>query len=268
MPEDCVHDDSGTRSGEGSPGRDQLVGQNAEGEDVGAAVDGFAAHLLRRKIGRGSERQSCARERSFCIHRLCDAEVHDLHGEVRKNSNVPRLDVAMNNPCVMRMRQPVRDADQDLHSLQQRELLVLDELVEVLARKELADEVENGALGPDVVDRRQIAMVEIARQPRLLKKTLANLGVWNVTGLDRDGALDDRISGLVDRAETSARELSNDLVFAELIRHGPAPVGNGLRGKGPLKSVVNLRVGVVEWKKSSFSKAHEHRWPSTTATSP
>ena len=125
----------------------------------------------------------------------------------------------MDDAGVVRMSEPIRDPDQDLDLLGQRQRLVRRELVEVLSRQEFADQVEDGALGADVVDRREVAVVEVARQLSLLKKTRTHVFVLGMAGLDRHGALEDRIPRLIDGAESTAPDLPKDLVFAESIAH-------------------------------------------------
>src|SRR5204863_4246138 len=76
-------------------------------------------------------------------------------------------------------------------------------------------------LDPEVVDRGDVAVVEVPGELRLTEETAPDFFVIQRTGLDRDRSLDERIAGLEDGAEAADSDLFRDLVFADLSRgHG------------------------------------------------
>ncbi len=85
------------RRGERPAAGDQLVERRAEAVDVGARVEGRAAQLLRRGVGRRRRQLVARRERGLLRrpHRSRDAEVTDLDDAVGVDEAVRRLDVAV-----------------------------------------------------------------------------------------------------------------------------------------------------------------------------
>ena len=95
----------------------------------------------------------------------------------------------------------------------------LDHLVEVLARQEFLDDVGDPVLDAEIVDRRDVAVMKVAGQLRLPEEAALHLLVVQLAGLDRDGALDERIAALEDSAKAADADLLGNLVFADLVCH-------------------------------------------------
>ena len=100
---------------------EDLVGDDAEREDVGPRVERLAADLLRREVRGGAERDPGLREGRRGDHRLRDAEVHDLHGAVVEDPDVRGLDVAVDDPGRVRVAEPLADVEEDLDLPVERE---------------------------------------------------------------------------------------------------------------------------------------------------
>jgi hypothetical protein len=102
------------------------------------------------------------------LERLRDAEVHDLDGAVVGDADVGGLDVAMDDLPLVRVVEPVGNRHEDLDLPDHGDGLgPLDLLVEVLAGQELLDDVGDVVLDSEVVDRRDVPVVEISGQLRL-----------------------------------------------------------------------------------------------------
>ena len=98
--------------------RQHLVEHDAEREDVGAVIDGLPAHLLGRHVAhraehraRAGQRPRVGEQRRLGLDRragrgqLGEAEVEDLDAAVARHEDVLRLQVAVDDPLVVRGRQ-------------------------------------------------------------------------------------------------------------------------------------------------------------------
>ena len=116
--------------------RDHLVEHDAERPDVGAAIDLFPRCLLRRHVRRRAERRVGLRELRVCPEPR-ETEVQDLRLAPRREHDVPRLDVPVNDPLLVRLVQPLADLDRDRERLIDRERPPLDPILETLPLNEL-----------------------------------------------------------------------------------------------------------------------------------
>jgi hypothetical protein len=98
--------------GEGCAARQQLIKQHPEGVDVGARVHVQLAHfgLLRAHVGGRADHLREIREERFIgeplVGGLRDSEVDDHrpgHTVIESDENVRRLEVAMNDPLLVRV---------------------------------------------------------------------------------------------------------------------------------------------------------------------
>ena len=90
--EDLV-EERGERLGvEGALQAQQLVGDDAEGEDVGARVHLFAADLLGRQVGGGADRHALLRQPAVHVRELGDAIYH-VHA---KDVNIDPINTSRN----------------------------------------------------------------------------------------------------------------------------------------------------------------------------
>ena len=205
---------------EGLAIRQQLVGEHAHREHVRAPVDRLAADLLGREVGGGAQRDPRLRQVRLGLERLGDAEVHDLDGAVVQDADVGGLDVAVHDVGVVRVGEAVGDRHQDLDLAGDRDrIAALDLLVEVLSGQELLDDVGDAVLDAEVVDRGDVAVVEVPGELGLAEETVLDLLVVDLTGLDRDGPLDEGIAPAVDGTEAAHADLFGDLVFSDFLEH-------------------------------------------------
>ena len=208
---------------EGLAVREELVREDAEREDVRATVDRLAADLLGGQVRRGSQSDSGLGQVGLALQRLGDPEVHDLDGAVLEDADVGRLDVAVHDGRVVRVGEPVGDRHQDLDLPRHGDrVAALDLLVEVLAGQKLLDDVGDPVLHAEVVDRRDVAVMEVPRELGFAEKAVLDLVVVDLARLDRDGPLDERIPSPVDRAKASDADLLRNFVFADFFEHPSA----------------------------------------------
>ena len=181
----------------------QLVEDDADGEQVRAAIDALPAALLGRHVAdlsleRAGERLHLA------VGRLGDAEVDDLHRAVEADDDVLRRDVAVHDleraalevALVVRVVEAGAHARQDRHHVLERRLRIaelgaraddLDQVVpaQVLHRDEVL--VLDGA---DVVDLDDVRMVERRGDTRLVEKHAHELRIVGPVAQD---LLDDEV---------------------------------------------------------------------------
>ena len=229
LPEDR-RDDVGARiAGEGLLPREQLVEDGAEREEVAPGVDATSPELLGRHVPHrpqdgsrlgGARRRLDPRPRAagrFPLH-LREPEVEDLEAPVLRDEEVVRLQVPMDDPFLVGGREAVRDLDRPVDRLAGRHPRPRDRLAEGLALEQLGDDVRGAVVLPDVVDRRDVRVVEEPRRERLLLETSHPLGILGERGrehLDRHVPAEARIPRPVDLPHAAGPERREDLVGTE-----------------------------------------------------
>ena len=243
--EDRGHDRDRRRAGERAAPRQHLVEHDAEREDVGAMVRGVAVHLLRRHVAHGPHHdaghrlwrggQRRVRQALGGWRReLGQAEVEDLDAVLRRDEDVRRLQVAMDDALLVGCAQPVRDLRAEVERAAQRQPSPRQQPVERRAVEELGNDVGEAALDADVEDRDDVGVVEGGRGPGLLLEPAQAVGVVGHLGgqhLDRDLAIEALVVSAVDLAHPAGPEWRDDLVRAEARawgqRHGVIILGSG-----------------------------------------
>ena len=174
-PVDVRERDGHLRGAVEGPGAGQaLVGDDAEGVDVGGGGDLHALRLLRGEVLGGADDHAGAGERGG-VAGLGDAEVGQLHHAVGPDHEVAGLDVAVHHPGPVRGGQPVgglaehvqRPVDRELALLVQDrdQRLALDELHDEEGQLLVAGVVDGLAV---VVDRGDVRMGQGGRVPGLV----------------------------------------------------------------------------------------------------
>jgi len=128
---------SGRSAAEGHLAGEQLEQGDAEAVLV-AGGDGLAAPLLRRHIGRRAHRDADLRQLLARLEAGGEAEVHEHGLAVVAEHDVARLDVAVDDPFLVRVRQRLGQLADDRRGVARREPLrvAADDLVERAAGDE------------------------------------------------------------------------------------------------------------------------------------
>jgi hypothetical protein len=156
-------------------------GDNAMSAGVGL----LSRKLLGRHICRRAEDRMGGRLR-FITQLLCQAEVEHLHSRLGDH-DVARLQVAMNDALVVRAAKSAGDLEAVLQDLLGRKRALAQTCSECLPLDKLHDEV----IGPDIIERADVRMIERGNRMRLAVEAPAELlggdfdGYWTIeTGID------------------------------------------------------------------------------------
>ena len=198
---------------------DQREERGADGPDVGLRVDlrAVADRLLRRHETRRTEEKSGRRDvgPELGAH-LREAEVEDLEATFVRDEEVVRLDVAMNDPLVVRGREHVEELLTDLEHVGQRKRAALPDAprLEELALEQLHHEIGVALVRRVVVeDADDTRMIDLVRRVAFLQEATARVGVareLRVEDLDRGAASVVLVRRGVDRADAAARNAGVD----------------------------------------------------------
>ncbi len=193
---------------EGPLAGQELVEEHAQGVDVRACVHGIARDLLRRDVVRCAADEPRLGDRAArpapALQELGDPEVQHGHpvwvAVLGLDEDVVRLEIAVDDPHRVRLRERVAHLGEDVHgALRRHGPLVVDDLREAAPGEALHDQVELPRLGlPAVIDRDRVGVTEHAGGARLPQKALDSLRVLaELAPEDLDGHL--AVHGLMPR---------------------------------------------------------------------
>ncbi|MNY02582.1 hypothetical protein D3C86_1351560 [compost metagenome] len=213
---------------EGGLEGEHLVDERPQREQVAAAVhQARVAELLGRDVGDGAEGGAGGGHGRQVALDPRHAEVRELHGPGLGEHDVVGLDVAVDDPRLVRVVEGRADLDRDVHHLLDREGgLLLQEVAEALALEQLHGHVVAIAVLAVVVDRDDVGMAHARGGHGLAPEALHGVlfldlgqGVGEQQLLDGDRAPESGVGRLVDDAHPSPAEFGDDFVVAEPIRH-------------------------------------------------
>jgi hypothetical protein len=229
--DDALHQRIHARVGcalERRPAHQHLVEHDPEREDVRAAVERLALHLLRRHVLRRAEHLGLRAGRR---RHVGDAEVGELRGLGRGDHDVGRLHVAMDHLVALGVVEAVGDLCRELgRDLEGQAGGSGQGGLQRLALQQLHGDVRRPVALAHVVDDHYRRVAEASRRARLAQEALAHRGLLvrreiAPQDLDRDVALDDRVARLVDDAHRPAAEFGEDPVSAQRVgEHSGAAV--------------------------------------------
>jgi hypothetical protein len=136
------------------------------------------------------------------VQRARDAEVGHLHVAFAADEDVLRLHVAVDEPTFVCEREPIGDGKSELERSADRQAAgALDELLEVLSRDVLEDDVLPAFVVATVDDGDDVRVRQLCDRPRLAAEALEVfrvVGVVLVENLDRDEPLELPVVGTED----------------------------------------------------------------------
>jgi hypothetical protein len=226
-------------AGERAPSGQALVQHATERPQVDAPVDRPAARLLGRHVGRRADEPACFRRQRAVVRgaaavsardRLREPEVEQLHFRlepVERQTDVGRLEVAVDHARVVRRLEPLGDLASDRERLRDRERAAPQPVLERLAGHELEREEVEPIRVIDAVDLRDAGVVERRERPRLAlesREPLRILGEALRQDLDRDVTPETRVARAIHLAHRTRAEQLQELVVRECSppfqRHG------------------------------------------------
>src|SRR5690242_20403127 len=145
-----------------------------------------------------------------------NAEVHELDSSVRQQTDIARLDVAMDHSSAVGGTQAVRDLDHDADLLQQRHGSAGgDDLVEILAFEEFHYDVGQTVIIPVVVDGNDVLVAEIAGGSGFVLEAGKELVISDRSeDLDRYGPPYSGVVCTIDDSETTSAQFGLDPVLS------------------------------------------------------
>ncbi len=152
-------------------------------------------------------------------HQLCQAEVEDLDAAVPGDEDVLGLQVPVDDALLVGRGEPGGDLRGVFHGSPRREGSARELGAQRLAFEQLLDDVGRAFVLTDVVDRRDVRVVENAGGFRFLLEAAKAIRVLREgcrQHLDRDLAPEPRIPRPIDLAHTPRADRAEDLVGAEL----------------------------------------------------
>ena len=207
---------------EGNAAGEHLVEHAAERVDVGPPVDRPGLDLLGRDVVRGPDPGAGAGQAAGRPEPLGEPEVGQVDVLVlalAADQDVGRLDVAVHEPAVVSGVECAGDRGDHTPDLIHAELAAIDDLAQVRARHEAHREVEHAVVLAAAVDRDDVGVLQRGREPGLGLEAGDRVRVLGVLGRDdlqRHGAVQLRVGGLVDHAHAAAIEHALDAVAGKL----------------------------------------------------
>ena len=239
-PVGIARENRGHRVRDGLPGKrerpaEHLVEDAPERPDVGSLVDapaarGLRAHVRRRSedhTGHRSERGDGRRHRGIGrrgaavarrVERLGETEVEDLDHAVGGQLDVRRLQVAVNDPALVRRLERLRDLPREIDRFGEGQPSSLQALGQILAGDQLHREEAMALVLMEAVDRCDVRMVEGGQDlglPLEASESLGTLGERRREEFQRNLPVELGVSGAPDFAHASRPQGAENLERAE-----------------------------------------------------
>ena len=162
--------------------REHLEERRAEREHVRPRIDDAAARLLRRHVAGGAEDVPFAREPARGgIDRLAfelrEPEIEDLHAPVFPDEHVLRLQIAMEEPLAVRVREALEHLAGVGDRLADRELAVVEHAAQAVARDVLEDDEHAPVFFAGLVHGDEIRVGHRRRRARFAEEACASIRV-------------------------------------------------------------------------------------------
>jgi hypothetical protein len=152
------------------------------------------------------------------VGELGQAEIENLHASVARNKNILRLQIAMNDPLLVRGRQTTRNLFTVLGGFAHRQGAGTHPLAQGLTLQKLGHEVRRAFMLAEVVNGEDVGMIQRCNRLRLLLKTPQLLGIAGESprqDLDRDLAVEPRIPRPIHLAHAASAQRTNNFIWTE-----------------------------------------------------
>ena len=202
------------RREQAAPGQ-HLVQHDAQRVNIGAAVDLLALNALGGHVFDGSHHGALPRHAGFAEH-AGDAEIGHLDHVLRRDHDIRRLDVAVQDAHVVRVFDTLQGlAEQRHRSRCHHRFRIANDVVERGAVDELHHHVEVVAAAEEREERGGIGMVQLGEGDRLTAEARQQIGLAGQLGaqaLDRHLAVEHDIDALEDGPHAAFADLLDNLV--------------------------------------------------------
>ena len=265
---------------EGRRPGEELVDDDAQGEDVRPLVRRLGLDLLRRHVAGRADEHARTGERSFDCRQLghCvrgerrapgDAEVEYLDAVVRRDHDVSRLEIAVDDALRVRGGDGGSDPGGVGKGAIEREPGRGNGAIERHAGDVLHDEEVDAAVLLDGVDRDAVRVIERRRGARFAEQAAGRFRIGRRRQhLDRDRPIQHRIAGAIDRPHPAFTQARVDGVVQEGGADHEFMSGLGVRGSG-LGGSKNSMILADGLRSSDLRVPNpEPRAPSLTESSP
>jgi hypothetical protein len=159
------------------------------------------------------------RQRRFGMRELRQAEVEDLDPPLGGDEQVLGLEVAVDDPLLVRCGQAVRHLDRVVDRLADRQRARAKAIAERFALEQLRDDEGGAVVGADVVNGQDVGMVEARGGARLLLEALQPVGVAGERRrqhLDGDVAAQAGVASTINLAHSACANPLEHLEVADL----------------------------------------------------
>ncbi len=218
---DPVHHHVRGVAGKGLLPGQQLVHDEADREDVAAMIGGpshrlLGRHVVRRTQHRAGPRQAARRGISDDAR---ETEVEDLENAVRRQHQVRRLDVAVDDPHLVRVAEAGAQLEDQFEAANQAQRRsAADDLAERLAIDVLHRDERLSLVLADIVDGDDVGMGQTRRGAGFPGEPLLDLVVEDRQDLERNGPIEDRIAGQIQQPHAALAQAIKDFVPADSLR--------------------------------------------------
>ena len=200
---------------------EHLEQDRAGGEAVGPRIDRLAVHLLGRHVPRRPHHDAAASQADGGLAGLLhlgpgQSEIEQLDA-VARDEHVGRLEIAMDDAARVDRAKRGEHLRRDRYRLGDAERAARQPLGERLAFEQFHREEQVVAILADVVDLADVRMIDARGRARLPPQSLPGRLVLSETQnhLQRDGALQALVVGLVDDPHPAGAQLSGDPVVRD-----------------------------------------------------
>ena len=219
--DDLINDGRNALAGKRLLAGDHLVKHDAKPKKIRTSINRPAPHLLWRHVAWCPQDATGTGESRTCFR---NTEIHDLHRLVRRNHDVGRLYVSMNDAFVVRIIKAGTNLLGISDNVFRGQSLALEHHgLERFTLYILHGDIEEAVDFVRIIDGDNVRMVQRSGSASLMAKSPRHLLVLNpmhvkAHRLERHQTADVRIRGFVDHSHRPAPKLGNDLIAAYLFR--------------------------------------------------